>query len=113
MKAVVTFPMCTNEIWKRGATTRRCTRFPNTQKNRAKFVQKVTGKSLYLGRVIYITLLAPLLAIASQQAAPTQRTMQHTKQLLDYIASQEDAVLTYHASDMILAAHSDAGYYVQ
>ena len=32
-------------------------------------------------------------------------------QLLDYIASQEDAVLTYQASDMILAAHSDAGYH--
>ena len=37
--------------------------------------------------------------------------MQYTKQLLDYIASQEDTVLTYHASDMILAAHSDAGYH--
>ena len=36
--------------------------------------------------------------------------MLHTLQLLDYIASQEDAVLTYQASDMILAAHNDAGY---
>ena len=30
--------------------------------------------------------------------------------MLDYIATQEDAVLTYHASDMVLAVHSDAGY---
>ena len=37
--------------------------------------------------------------------------MQHTQQLLDYVASQEDAVLTYHASEMILAAHSDAEYH--
>ena len=73
--------------------------------------QKVTGKFLYLGRAINSTLLTPLSAIASQQAAPTQRTLQHTKQLLDYIASQEDAVLTYHASEMILAAHSDSGYH--
>ena len=36
--------------------------------------------------------------------------MAQTKQLLDYLASQEEAVLTYRASDMILAAHSDAGY---
>ena len=36
--------------------------------------------------------------------------MQQTKQLLDYLASQEDAVLTYNASDMKLAAHSDASY---
>lgn len=26
------------------------------------------------------------------------------------MATQEDAVLTYRASDMILAVHSDAGY---
>ena len=57
------------------------------------FVQKVTGKFLYLGLAIDSTLLTPLSAIASQQATPTQRTIQHTKQLLDYIASQEDAVL--------------------
>ena len=31
-------------------------------------------------------------------------------QLLDYIASQEDMVLTYRASNMALAIHSDASY---
>ena len=36
--------------------------------------------------------------------------MNKTKQLLDYIATQEDAVVTYHASGMTLVAHSDAGY---
>jgi hypothetical protein len=36
--------------------------------------------------------------------------MEQTKQLLDYIATQEDAVITYKASDMILAVHSDASY---
>jgi len=36
--------------------------------------------------------------------------MEKVKQLLQYCASQEDAVLTYRASDMILAVHSDAGY---
>jgi hypothetical protein len=36
--------------------------------------------------------------------------MRHTQQLLDYLATQEDAVLTYNASDMILAVHSDASY---
>ena len=29
---------------------------------------------------------------------------------LDYAASQEEAVITYHASDMVLACHSDASY---
>jgi len=30
--------------------------------------------------------------------------------LLDYCATQDDAVLTYNKSDMVLAVHSDAGY---
>ena len=84
---------------------------PSLGKVEQKCIQKVTGKFLYLGRAIDSTLLTPLSAIASQQASPTQRTMQHTQQLLDYVASQEDAVLTYHASEMMLAAHSDAGYH--
>ena len=36
--------------------------------------------------------------------------MQQTLQLLDYLATQEDSVLSYHASDMVLAVHSDASY---
>jgi hypothetical protein len=39
--------------------------------------------------------------------------MKHTVQLLDYLATQEDAIITYHASDMILAAHRDASYLSQ
>ena len=36
--------------------------------------------------------------------------MEQTLQLLDYIATQEEAVLTYSASNMKLAVHSDASY---
>ena len=36
--------------------------------------------------------------------------MRQTQQLLDYIETQEEAVLTFKASDMKLAAHSDASY---
>jgi hypothetical protein len=36
--------------------------------------------------------------------------MAHTKQFLDYVATQEEAVLTYNASNMKLAAQSDASY---
>eukprot|EP00804_Cyclotella_cryptica_P020077 CCRYP_014880-RC/>CCRYP_014880-RC protein AED:0.43 eAED:0.43 QI:0/-1/0/1/-1/1/1/0/207 len=36
--------------------------------------------------------------------------MAQTKQLMDYLASQEEAVLTYNRSQMILAVHSDASY---
>ncbi len=36
--------------------------------------------------------------------------MEIIKQLLDYCATQEDAIISYRASKMILAVHSDAGY---
>jgi hypothetical protein len=36
--------------------------------------------------------------------------MRQTLQLLNYLAMQEDAVLSYHASNMELAVHSDASY---
>ena len=75
-----------------------------------KYVQAVTGTLLYYSRAVDSTMLVALNAIATQQASPTFTTKERVKQLLDYCASQEEAVLTYHASDMILAIHSDAGY---
>jgi hypothetical protein len=36
--------------------------------------------------------------------------MRQTLQLLDYLATQEDPVLSYHASDMVLAVHSNTSY---
>ena len=55
-------------------------------------------------------MLVALSAIAADQAAPTQNTLEKVDQLLDYAPSQEDAIITYHASDMVLAIHSDASY---
>ena len=75
-----------------------------------KFIQQVCGKFLFLGRAVDPTLLCPISAIASQSAKPTHDTLLQTKQLLDYIATQDEAVLTYNASDMVLAIHSDASY---
>lgn len=36
--------------------------------------------------------------------------MTQTKQFLDYLATQEEAVLTYNASKMMHRVHSDASY---
>ena len=36
--------------------------------------------------------------------------MQQTEKLLDYLATQEEAVIRYNASNMKLAVHSDASY---
>jgi hypothetical protein len=51
-----------------------------------------------------------LLEISSQQAAPTENTMKRNSHFLDYMWTHPDAVIRYHASDMILNAHSDASY---
>jgi hypothetical protein len=75
-----------------------------------KFIQKVCGKFLFYGRAVDSTLLVPLSAVASQCTRPTHDTLAQTKQLLDYLATQEDAVLRYKRSDMKLAVHSDASY---
>ena len=54
--------------------------------------------------------LVPLISITSQQFALTEATMRKARQYLDFITSQEEAILTYSASDIILAPHSDASY---
>ncbi len=69
------------------------------------------GKFLFLGRAVDSTLLCPISAIASQSAHPTKDTLRYTMQFLDYVASQEEAVLRYNASNMILAVHSNASYH--
>jgi len=71
---------------------------------------EVCRKFLFYGRAVDSTVLTPISAIASQSANPTQETLAHTNQLLDYLATQEDAVLTYNRSEMIMAVHSDASY---
>ena len=57
-----------------------------------------------------MTILTALNAIAAEQAAPTERTMTHVHQLLDYMATHPTAVIRFRASDMILNVHSDASY---
>jgi len=67
-------------------------------------------KFLFYGRAVDSTVLTPISAIASQSANPTKETLAHANQLLDYLATEEDAVLTYNRSEMIMAVHSNASY---
>jgi hypothetical protein len=81
-----------------------------TQQTRQEIHPTSMWKFLFLGQAVDSTLLTPISAIASQSAEPTEETVKQTKQLLDYLATQEEAVLTYNKSNMILAIHSDASY---
>jgi hypothetical protein len=75
-----------------------------------KHLQRANGKFLYYARGVDGTMLTPLSALASQQSKPTTNIMKNMKQFIDYAALQEPAVLTYRASYMILAVHSNSGY---
>jgi hypothetical protein len=55
-------------------------------------------------------MLAALSAITSTQAKPTEETMARCKQFLDYAATQQDTIVTYKRSDMVLTLHSNASY---
>jgi hypothetical protein len=83
---------------------------PPLNKKEKKYVQAVAGTLLYYGRAIDSTILTSLSSLATEQAKPTQKTIETVKQLLDYCKMKEEAIITYSASKMILNVHSDAGY---
>ncbi len=65
---------------------------------------------LFLARAVDGGLLPALSSLASQQANLIEKTMELCKKFLDFMATQEEAILTYRASEMVLAIHSDAPY---
>ena len=49
--------------------------------------------------------------IGTQQASETEATNDAVHKLLDYLATYPNDGILYRSSDMILAAHSDAGFH--
>ncbi len=72
--------------------------------------KQVAGTLLYYARAVDSTILPVLSSFANEQAVPTAKMMAKVKQLLDYVSTQQEAIITYRASDMILSVHSNAGY---
>jgi hypothetical protein len=60
--------------------------------------------------VVNNKLLVVLSAIAARQANATVTTEQAVNLLLDYVATYPNDGIVYHASNMILCAHVDAGF---
>lgn len=73
-------------------------------------VQSIVGVMLFYARAVDGTMLGACGRIASQQATPTQRTLDAAHHLLEYAATYPDASLVYKPSDMILRMDSDASY---
>ncbi len=80
--------------------------FPPLSKEDTTYVQAVTGTLLGVDP----TILPALSMVATEQAKPIQEMMKYVKQLLDYCSTQEEAMIIYNASKMILVVHSDMGY---
>jgi hypothetical protein len=83
---------------------------PSATNAEGKYICQVIGVLLYYGRVGDSTILVGLSSLASAQSKPTAHTLSLVKWLLDYVATNPDAILTYKKSDMVLAMHSDASY---
>jgi hypothetical protein len=71
-------------------------------------LQEIIGTLLYYARAVDCTMLVALGSLSV--AKTTNATAQAVTQLLNYTATHPDAVLAYHASDMMLHVHSDASY---
>jgi hypothetical protein len=74
---------------------------PHPRNRREKMIQDVTGTLLYYGCAVDSTILPSLSSLATEQAKPTVKTKAMVMQLLDYLATQEEAIISYNASDMI------------
>ncbi len=71
---------------------------PPLDKEMTKYVQAVAGTFLYYARAVEPTILPALSSLTAEQARPTMTTMETLKQLLDYCATQEEAIITFLAS---------------
>ena len=76
-----------------------------------KRVQGIVGALLYYSRAVDNKLLVGLSAIGSQQDAATQHTNEAIGQILDYCATYPSDGILYRSINMVLCAHSDAGFH--
>jgi hypothetical protein len=68
---------------------------PAATKNKEKYIRQVISVLLYYGQAVDSTILIGLSSLAAAQAKPTEQTLSLVKWLLDYAATNPDAILTY------------------
>ena len=83
---------------------------PKLDAKGTKQVQGIVGALLYYARAVDNKLLLTLNAIGVQHEAPTENTLTEVNKLLDYVATYPSNGTTFQASNMTLAAHSDASF---
>jgi hypothetical protein len=78
-----------------------------------KWVQGISSSLLYYARAVDSKLLytiSTISTISAQQASATINTLVTVNKLLNHVATYPSNGITFKASNMILAAHSDASY---
>jgi hypothetical protein len=74
-------------------------------------IEEIVGSLLYYARAVDNKLLVALSAITAQQSCATIATKQAVHLLLDYVATYPSDGIIYQASDIVLCAHLDAGFF--
>ena len=75
-----------------------------------KFIQRVTGKFLFMARAVDNTPLHALNDLACQVSKETQKMWEATQHVLKHIACNPTPAIRHRASDVILEAESDAAF---
>ncbi len=65
---------------------------------------------MYYARAVDMRVLMALSSIAVEQTKATEITIERCIQLLDYLGSNAEAKVRFHASDIIMNIHLDASY---
>ena len=87
-------------------------RSPRLDKKATRAIQSAVRSLLYYAWAVDPTMLPTLNEIGTRQATPTRITAEKLNMLLDYASTYQNAVIRYHASDMVLWIESDAAYLV-
>jgi hypothetical protein len=73
-------------------------------------IQSIVGTNWYYARSVDPTIITALSALASQQAKPTEQTGKRIVKYLNYMVTNPNATIHYHACDMTLKIHADSSY---
>ena len=74
-------------------------------------IREIVGSLLFYARAVDNKLLVAINAIGAQQASATEATNEAVATLLDYVSTYPDDGLLFRSSDMVIAAHADAGFH--
>jgi hypothetical protein len=83
---------------------------PPLDKQGIRRIQQIVGGILYYAKAVDMTVLMALSSISTEQMKATKKTQSKCLQLLDYLATNSEAIVRFHASDMVMNIHSDASY---